>query len=440
MDDRKYQVFVSSTYRDLHEARKKVIEAILSIYHFPVGMEMFSADDSEQWEIIKETIDASDYYVVIIGHRYGVVTKDNISYTEREYRYAKEIGVPILAFIRSRKIALTDDERENDPEIQNKLNDFISLAQESKMCDFWETPDELVTKVAIALPKIFKRTPRVGWVRGSEAISKEISQELAELSNENRKLREKVLALEMDKNQNVPELIISLSESESLILTTSSNYEQIKIPNRLQYTDIPMDCIGSVSHDEIDRYNEKLPSYEDVEKYREASIFYHRLTNDSLKLTPRIRNIGRVSASNVRVEMIFPDFVVPLETYDASRVSEPENIFPANPIVIKRTLSGIRGFLGGATSSIYNNAGFDKVNKSILSAALQLPVSSVNSWIDIKDSVAEFFRSKVMHTKSAECDSFILVPINKGEGIVRINIICEEYKEQTTFEVPISVK
>lgn len=46
-------------------------KAILSMYQFPVGMEMFSADDSEQWDIIKATIDTSDYYVLIIAHRYG---------------------------------------------------------------------------------------------------------------------------------------------------------------------------------------------------------------------------------------------------------------------------------------------------------------------------------------------------------------------------------
>ncbi|EAB3797989.1 DUF4062 domain-containing protein, partial [Salmonella enterica] len=75
MENKKYQVFVSSTYVDLIDARKKIIETVLSLYHFPVGMEMFSADDSEQWDIIKETIDASDYYVIIIGHKYGSVSK-----------------------------------------------------------------------------------------------------------------------------------------------------------------------------------------------------------------------------------------------------------------------------------------------------------------------------------------------------------------------------
>ena len=34
--DKKYQVFISSTYKDLKPARKKVMEAILSMGHFTV--------------------------------------------------------------------------------------------------------------------------------------------------------------------------------------------------------------------------------------------------------------------------------------------------------------------------------------------------------------------------------------------------------------------
>lgn len=64
---KKYQIFISSTYKDLVKARAKVRDAILSMMHFPVGMEMFNAADEEQWEIIKETIDSSDYYVLILG-------------------------------------------------------------------------------------------------------------------------------------------------------------------------------------------------------------------------------------------------------------------------------------------------------------------------------------------------------------------------------------
>ena len=43
------------------------------MYQFAIGMEMFSAADEEQWEIIQEIIDSSDYYVLIIGYRYGSI-------------------------------------------------------------------------------------------------------------------------------------------------------------------------------------------------------------------------------------------------------------------------------------------------------------------------------------------------------------------------------
>lgn len=71
--EKKYQIFISSTYDDLKDARRKVQDAVLAMYHFPVGMELFGAADEEQWEIIKETIDSSDYYVLIIAQRYGSI-------------------------------------------------------------------------------------------------------------------------------------------------------------------------------------------------------------------------------------------------------------------------------------------------------------------------------------------------------------------------------
>lgn len=62
--DKKYQVFISSTYKDLMEGRAKVRDAILSMYHFPVGMELFGAANEEQWQIISETIDSSEVSIL----------------------------------------------------------------------------------------------------------------------------------------------------------------------------------------------------------------------------------------------------------------------------------------------------------------------------------------------------------------------------------------
>lgn len=45
--NKRYQIFISSTYEDLKEERQKVTQAILKLYHFPIGMEMFHADNEK---------------------------------------------------------------------------------------------------------------------------------------------------------------------------------------------------------------------------------------------------------------------------------------------------------------------------------------------------------------------------------------------------------
>jgi uncharacterized iron-regulated protein len=100
----KYQVFVSSTYEDLKDEREQVVKAVLEMGHIPVGMEMFSAADAQQWQIISRHIESSDYYVIIVAHRYGSMEGDR-SYTEKEYDYAIERGVPVLAFVIGRVAA-----------------------------------------------------------------------------------------------------------------------------------------------------------------------------------------------------------------------------------------------------------------------------------------------------------------------------------------------
>jgi len=52
-------------------------------------MEAFPAADEEQFEFIKRLIDQTDYYVLLLGGRYGTISPDGYSYTEKEYRYAK---------------------------------------------------------------------------------------------------------------------------------------------------------------------------------------------------------------------------------------------------------------------------------------------------------------------------------------------------------------
>jgi hypothetical protein len=86
--DKRYQVFVSSTFTDLQEERSNVIQSLMEMDCIPAGMETFPYIDEKQWDFIKKIIDDSDYYLLIIEGRYGTVANDGLSFTEKEFDYA----------------------------------------------------------------------------------------------------------------------------------------------------------------------------------------------------------------------------------------------------------------------------------------------------------------------------------------------------------------
>lgn len=188
--EKKYQIFISSTYEDLKEERRKVQDAILSMYHFPIGMEMFSAADEEQWEIIKETIDSSDYYVLIIANRYGTIIDNgpdkDMSYTEKEYRYAKSQGIPILVFIIDDTVQRLKKHYDTKVKSQKKLIKFIDEVKAGRNVEWWKNADELAAKVMNALNKTINKSKRPGWIRTTECLS---GHELEKAKNEIQELR-----------------------------------------------------------------------------------------------------------------------------------------------------------------------------------------------------------------------------------------------------------
>lgn len=238
--DKKYQIFISSTYIDLAEARAKVRDAILSMYHFPVGMELFGAANEEQWQIISETIDTSDYYLLIIGQRYGSIIPEGssgagISYTEKKFRYALEKGIPILAF-------LIDDDVAVKPgfvETQNrdKFEAFKTSVKTGRLVEWWQTPDDLAQKVTAALYKQILRTERPGWIRNGNGggDSEAALQEIQELKEKNSSLNKELLDLTIKKQKTELEAAKIKSEWKNAIEFVSQlNKKDIEYLQRIK--------------------------------------------------------------------------------------------------------------------------------------------------------------------------------------------------------------
>lgn len=182
-----YQVFVSSTFEDLQEERKEVMQALLELDCMPAGMELFPASNDDQWTLIKRVIDTCDYYLLIIGGRYGSVNEKGISYTQMEFEYAQEIGKPIISFLPQNPETIPAGKSEKDSEKQQKLEAFKNLAKR-KLVKYWENPEQLGSIVSRSMIKLIKDFPAEGWVKANGAVDETSVKEIARLQKENAEL------------------------------------------------------------------------------------------------------------------------------------------------------------------------------------------------------------------------------------------------------------
>ncbi len=183
--EKRYQIFVSSTYVDLKKERQQVLQALMEMDCIPAGMELFPAADEEQWEFIKRVIDDCDYYLLIIGGKYGSLSKKGISYTEMEYDYAVEQGIKIVALLHSDPDSLPGTKIEIDPEAREKLLKFREKISNGRLVKLWDRSDQLPGLVALSLLKTIKMYPAIGWIRANQDDSNDLLVQLNELRKNN---------------------------------------------------------------------------------------------------------------------------------------------------------------------------------------------------------------------------------------------------------------
>lgn len=216
MNEKKYQIFVSSTYDDLKEERDALFYSILEIRHLPVGMEMFNASDTSQWEVIKRTIDMSDYYVLVVAKRYGSVNDLGISYTELEFDYAVSQGIPIIVFELHRDAHWPADRFEVSKAEQ--LKKFGEKYKKDRQISFWRDKSDLAKEFLASFLKLMAQTPRPGWVREGGVSSSETATEILRLTKENSSLKaalsrqQQANSLNDELDEDLDELLAQLSK------------------------------------------------------------------------------------------------------------------------------------------------------------------------------------------------------------------------------------
>lgn len=198
MARKRYQVFLSSTYEDLKDERFAVMESLHTMKCFVAGMEYFPAIDKDQFEYIKKIIDDCDYYLLILGGRYGTVPDgEDRSFTEKEYDYAVLQGKPIIALLCKNVNELKSGNCETDEKQKHRYESFRNKLKQGRIVDFWRDTSELKAKALAAVYTAIEEFPNVpGWIRGDSAVKEEILEEINSLRKENSMLKESILSPE----------------------------------------------------------------------------------------------------------------------------------------------------------------------------------------------------------------------------------------------------
>ena len=172
---RKFSIFISSTYEDLKKERQALVGVSLENNFIPVGMEQFHAAPTSQWNVITKMIDECDFYLLVIGARYGSIDEETgISYTEKEYNYAKTKGLPILVLIKEPS-AISESEKDTGNDKYDKmkrLDEFREKVKNDKnTVDFFTDLNGLKYAASSTFSKAVNYVDdNAGWVRYRDIV------------------------------------------------------------------------------------------------------------------------------------------------------------------------------------------------------------------------------------------------------------------------------
>lgn len=206
LSQKKFQIFISSTYKDLIDERQMAVQAIVKMGHIPAGMELFKAGAS-QWQTITKWIDESDIYVLILGGKYGSInTNEGKAYTHLEYEYALSTGMPVFALVLSDKFLDSKEKERSEEEVYEKenvekYNEFKKLVL-SKIVKFVDDIKDIHIEMQDNITSIAQERKLLGWSKGDNTENYfELLQENHKLMKENNTLKDKIRKLEKENEE-----------------------------------------------------------------------------------------------------------------------------------------------------------------------------------------------------------------------------------------------
>lgn len=412
-----YKCFISSTFRDLEEERRRVIEAILDARQLPAGMENFNASDKSQWDYIKQMLADTDYFIVIVAHRYGSTDEGGMSYTEKEVRHALDLGIPVLSFIINESAEWPHSGYEDDTDKKVRLAQFKKYLSTDKLVKYWDNKDDLAAKVTAALHQAIKDNPRPGYIRcGATGAENETATSG----------RKPEFRIEFDGK---PELKIDLD--------TMARVDPVPFLPRVEKIGYGQPAKLNVSDRQVEEWNMLVSDRNrEISEYNILAEEYNNQW-EPVRMKFSVSNLGTQRANNISIVMEFPDWI---EVYDKEKQTEKPELpdIPENPVRAAMNRQKARaGFLSVAQAFAVPRHHGSWLEKHDLSVLLG---DGLKRFLTIKsEHVAVYHADTLQHGSTLTCDKLRLLPLerNKKSGIIRIICHCDEIPEPQIVEIPV---
>ena len=277
-----------------------MIQALLELDCIPAGMELFPAADDDAWSLITRVIDDCDYYLLIVGNRYGSISAEGISYTEREYDYAVSAAKPVLAFIHAEPDLIPAGKSELDSAARARLEAFRVKVRQRLVRTF-STAHELGSAVSRSLVKTMRDRPGEGWVRGRHAMSAEVAAEISDLR---ARVAEQELELKQQEGResaDVPPAELAQGGDQIELHYTISGYNINSDTTSLMYTwnELIMLLGPSLLSEATDR--DLVSAIEADILRREQDTVDYRISGANLKLDSKDFNVVKVQLRALRL-------------------------------------------------------------------------------------------------------------------------------------------
>ena len=168
MVDKRYQVYIASSYNDMVNERLKLEYALLNLSNvFP--WEFSERRSSLNTAKARQQIDDSDYVIFLIGGRYGDLSASGISYLHLDFLYALNKNKNIISFIDAYPQKKPLSEQETNDELIKKLDNFRDILKRDSHYFYEYTSSlDLERAVKTVFLRAVAEKPTVGWVRASE--------------------------------------------------------------------------------------------------------------------------------------------------------------------------------------------------------------------------------------------------------------------------------